>query len=290
VLNISGGTVSSNRCAIFNYDNAKITISGTALVTSTNSQPAGYTNCGTIYMSHVGGTNNRLSITGGTVENTANHVDGIAIQNDSQGSIEITGGKVLAKKGYAISRGGTGTLKVSDGIVFAYGTGDTDVINGDYTQSGNAVIGAWNESAGRTEYTINTSDDIYKLPTTATVKWAKQDSDNGISVKYNTNTGFIPIEGISLINDGTGVKQLTIDNGQLTIYPNPTMGQLTIENGEWRVKNIEVFDINGRKLYPHSTFNSQLSTQIDVSHLSAGIYFVKISTENGDVVKKVVKE
>jgi len=38
--------------------------------------------------------------------------------------------------------------------------------------------------------------------------------------------------------------------------------------------------------------NYQLSiiNSIDISHLSAGIYFVKIRTEAGEVVKKVVKE
>ena len=30
--------------------------------------------------------------------------------------------------------------------------------------------------------------------------------------------------------------------------------------------------------------------KIDISHLSAGVYFVKITTEAGQVVKKVVKE
>jgi hypothetical protein len=50
---------------------------------------------------------------------------------------------------------------------------------------------------------------------------------------------------------------------------------------------VEVFDISGRRILhsPLSILNS-----IDISHLPAGLYFVKIITESGEVVRKVVKE
>jgi len=76
--------------------------------------------------------------------------------------------------------------------------------------------------------------------------------------------------------------------GSIKVYPNPTTSELKIENGELRIENVEIFDVYGQKQF--STFNFQLSSQkIDISHLQAGIYFVKISTNAGIVVKKVVK-
>jgi hypothetical protein len=39
-----------------------------------------------------------------------------------------------------------------------------------------------------------------------------------------------------------------------------------------------------------SNLKSQISNQIDISHLPAGIYFVKIRTETGEEIKKVVKQ
>ncbi|MCL2168033.1 MAG: T9SS type A sorting domain-containing protein, partial [Lentimicrobiaceae bacterium] len=78
---------------------------------------------------------------------------------------------------------------------------------------------------------------------------------------------------------------------QITIYPNPTTGELTIENGELRIENVEVFDIYGKKLYLSTRPLVHSSTvSIDISHLASGIYFVKISTDEGVVMKKVVKE
>ena len=76
------------------------------------------------------------------------------------------------------------------------------------------------------------------------------------------------------------------DIADIVLYPNPTNEELRIENGELRIENVEIFDVYGRKI-----FNFQLSTfnSIDVSHLHAGIYFVRITTEKGMVMRKVVK-
>ena len=68
----------------------------------------------------------------------------------------------------------------------------------------------------------------------------------------------------------------------IRIYPNPTTGQLRIENGQLTNGTVEIFDIVGRKIV-----NCQLSTinSIDVSHLADGMYYLKIE----NTVLKFVK-
>jgi hypothetical protein len=53
---------------------------------------------------------------------------------------------------------------------------------------------------------------------------------------------------------------------------------------------VKVFDVYGRNVL--TSFVSLMSpeTTISIAHLPAGIYFVKIVTEQGEVVKRVVKE
>ena len=89
------------------------------------------------------------------------------------------------------------------------------------------------------------------------------------------------------LRGGVGVEELKVENGEWKIYPNPTTRELRIENGELKIENVEIFDVYGRKI-----FNFQLSifNSIDVSHLSAGVYFVKIHTAEGEVTQKVIKE
>jgi hypothetical protein len=76
---------------------------------------------------------------------------------------------------------------------------------------------------------------------------------------------------------------------RVRVYPNPTTGELTITNYELGITNVEIFDIYGRK-HHISYLTSQISNhQINIAHLPAGVYFVKITTEAGVTVKKVVK-
>ena len=55
------------------------------------------------------------------------------------------------------------------------------------------------------------------------------------------------------------------------------------------IENVEVFDIYGRALLSIISLMSS-ETTVDISHLPAGVYFIKICTEAGEVVRKVLKE
>jgi hypothetical protein len=76
--------------------------------------------------------------------------------------------------------------------------------------------------------------------------------------------------------------------GDIKVYPNPTSGELRIESGELRVLGVEIFDVFGRLVgaYPCG----RPDTVINILHLQGGFYFVRIQTEAGEVIRKVVKE
>jgi hypothetical protein len=82
----------------------------------------------------------------------------------------------------------------------------------------------------------------------------------------------------------------TIANGELLIYPNPTKGELRVKSEELRVKSVAIFDITGKCHLSHVTGHNNAEIVIDISHLPQGIYFVKIATAKGEVVRKVIKE
>ncbi|MDR2979052.1 MAG: choice-of-anchor J domain-containing protein [Bacteroidales bacterium] len=72
----------------------------------------------------------------------------------------------------------------------------------------------------------------------------------------------------------------------MEVYPNPTTGELKIKSYELKIEGIRIFDMYGKELHLLS-LDSDLS--IDLSHLSAGVYFLKIATDKGVAMKKVVK-
>jgi len=84
-------------------------------------------------------------------------------------------------------------------------------------------------------------------------------------------------------------NSVTGSNVDFKIYPNPTTGDLIIERGELRIINMEILDMNGKNVFYIMSSNPS-GTVINISHLPAGFYFLKIQTESGEVVKKVLKE
>ena len=72
------------------------------------------------------------------------------------------------------------------------------------------------------------------------------------------------------------------------IYPNPVNDRLYIETHSL-TQTIEIYDVFGRPQVTE-TPSHQGNLTIDVSNLNSGIYFVKVVTEKGEVVKKFAKK
>ena len=73
------------------------------------------------------------------------------------------------------------------------------------------------------------------------------------------------------------------------IYPNPVNDMLYIET-ETEIEEVSIFDVYGRNQNLRSSETQNLSISVDVANLNSGVYFVRIKTENGEVVKRFVKE
>jgi len=87
------------------------------------------------------------------------------------------------------------------------------------------------------------------------------------------------------IDDGVGVDDLRFTIYDVQVYPNPTRGELIINNEQLIINNIEVFDIYGRKCHSLPvTCHSSLVT-INISHLPNGIYFLRIDGQTVKVIK-----
>ena len=82
------------------------------------------------------------------------------------------------------------------------------------------------------------------------------------------------------------VAETGIDNVDLTsvkVYPNPTMGKVAVSADN--VTKVEVLDLVGRMVAVVEGSNT-----IDLSTLSNGVYTLRITTEDGIAVRKVVKK
>ena len=85
------------------------------------------------------------------------------------------------------------------------------------------------------------------------------------------------VEGTLGLND--------VQSLDMNIYPNPVNGNfVTIQTPVNGMKNVEVFDITGKRL-----INTSLSADtLEVSSLSAGMYLIKVTVEGQSKTSKLI--
>jgi Secretion system C-terminal sorting domain/Leucine Rich repeat len=125
---------------------------------------------------------------------------------------------------------------------------------------------------------------VFKIKTKSTLV-------EGNTVTNNANIYFdynFPIE-----TNTTSTTFQTLSNGEfpidssVVIAPNPTKNNVNI-NCNNTIKSIQLFDVQGRVLFTQLTNDSESS--IDVATCTSGIYLVKVITENGTTIEKIIKE
>jgi hypothetical protein len=64
-------------------------------------------------------------------------------------------------------------------------------------------------------------------------------------------------------------------------------GQWTIQNSEFKIQNLAVYDISGRLVILKNLNDHKADAiTIDVSHLPRGVYIIKVAGKTGKFVKK----
>ena len=104
----------------------------------------------------------------------------------------------------------------------------------------------------------------------------------------------LPVEDIHtnyitdyLADSPTGIKGINSSENSFTLYPNPATDGFYINTGE-KVATVSICNLDGTTI-----LTKQLTTGkefINVSNLSQGVYMVKISTNNGLAVTKLIKK
>ena len=102
---------------------------------------------------------------------------------------------------------------------------------------------------------------------------------------YATNSvGTVYGDDLTFVTTTTGLSDEKINS--ITLYPNPAINELQIKN----LDGVAIFtlsDLSGRQLINKKITNDEL---VSVSALPKGIYIVRITTKDGTIEKKVVKD
>jgi len=244
--------------------------------------------------------------------------------NDGMASIASRAASILAKKGVVVvvSAGNSGNSPwqyishPADAFdILAVGAVNKDSVTADFSSYGPSSDGrvkpdiasvGWDTWVIYNEYAVQGSGTSFAGPVIAGLSaclWQALPQYSSLELmqlireygnRYhdpNDRTGYgIPDYYRLYLDHATNINISEQEKYSFSVYPNPTTGQLRIENGELRMENVEIYDIMGRKQKIIINYQISIVNSIDISHLSAGIYLVKIITEQGVITKKIIKQ
>lgn len=78
------------------------------------------------------------------------------------------------------------------------------------------------------------------------------------------------------------------DTEQLTVYPNPTTGQVAISHWPLAVSRVEVYDVYGKLL--NVVPGEKETTLLNLEHYATGTYLLRLFTNKGVMTRKVVRQ
>ena len=85
----------------------------------------------------------------------------------------------------------------------------------------------------------------------------------------------------------SAINELTMENGELIIYPNPSSGNFIIESrGKNQESRIRIYNVLGEVVF--QTTNNKQQTTIDLTDEAKGIYFVQITTTDHKIINKKI--
>ncbi len=116
--------------------------------------------------------------------------------------------------------------------------------------------------------------------------------NNPFSYSFRPESGLLYLDITNANGDVATFFTTTLSNTafervELSIYPNPTSNLLHIEASQTDISRVEVFDVQGKQVLQVNAANL---TKLDVSQLTKGMYFLKVSTSDGEITKKFVKK
>ncbi len=160
---------------------------------------------------------------------------------------------------------------------------------GSYPSEGTGVrIGLSNSETG-VDYTLMLNETVSVLTISGT--GSAIDFGNQTTVGNYTVTAKNMLTDCEVEMDGSAevtiaTSTVKIPENNILIFPNPTNGIITIEGGN--IVSVTVTDLSGKMILSKSINDNK--AEIDLSRYLKAVYFVKVVTDKGIQVKKIIVE
>lgn len=242
-----------------------------------------YTNKGRIYKSTDKGVTWSIAFTGSTF--SLSDFGGATVNGDMAWS-DSNRGIVLKKNFIGTNPTAIALYRTTDGgttwstVTFTGITAANRINDITYVPGTNILIatssagGSWKSvDNGTTWTTIDTG--VQHLSVRCS------DASNCYSGGFNTSS---TVGGMFKSSQSLGTKDLNTAISKLSVYPNPTKGEINIKSDK-KIKSSEVLDFSGKSILKSS------SAKADISSLPKGNYIIQVEfTDGTSISEKIIKE
>lgn len=107
-----------------------------------------------------------------------------------------------------------------------------------------------------------------------------------LEVKLTTATSDLSVMKHAVTAGATGLQIAEANTHELNIFPNPATSTLNIQQNGSEASDIYLTDLSGRVVLQTELPVGQ--SQIDISSLPKGLYFIRVGSEVGNICKKLI--
>jgi hypothetical protein len=147
---------------------------------------------------------------------------------------------------------------------------------------GSAVLTA--SVSGATSFSWSTGSSLPSIIVSPTIS-----SVYSVTANYFGSCAHTATAGVTVELCDVGLNENKNDQGTIFIYPNSIQENVTLTATNVLMKEIKISNSIGQLVYS-TTYENVVTTTIDCSKFSSGIYFVTLTTNKGRQTKKIIKE
>ena len=114
-------------------------------------------------------------------------------------------------------------------------------------------------------------------------------NDRLLSIPVPDFEPYVRPEGAYLVGEGPVVSTSSLYTPDVNFYPNPATNDLTISRTTIEINHIQIISVAGTKVIGKLWDDGSLKTQLDLSALNPGIYFINLSNDNNQrITQKII--
>lgn len=186
--------------------------------------------------------------------------------------------------------------------------------NSTYSITGTSSLGCVSASSAISSVSVNTTPTVNATSSASiicngssatltangasTYSWNTTATTSGIAVSPTVTTSYT-VTGTTnncsntfvfsqAVSPCTGIDSKATTVNGILVFPNPNMGEFTIELNNGSLKNIDLMDLTGRVIISKTSSNDKVDFNINT--LANGIYYVRIQSNNTVEVIKIIKQ